>query len=63
MKQNTLIVGRRKSEAKPLDLSGPGQAFGVSLDSASGSCLQSLSLTPLGASAHPCCLLSEKPSQ
>lgn len=39
MKQNTLIVGRRKSEAKPLDLSGPGQAFGVSLDSASGSCL------------------------
>lgn len=39
MKQNSLIVDSRKSEAKPLDPSGPGQAFGVSLDSASGSCL------------------------
>lgn len=39
MKQTSLAVGTKRSEAKPLDLSGAGQAFGVSLDSASGSCL------------------------
>ena len=39
MKQKRLRVGSRESEAKPLDLGGAGQASGVSLHSASDSCL------------------------
>lgn len=63
MKQTNLAMGSKRSEAKPLDLSGAGQALRVSLDSASGSCLTRSGLNSSWGVANPCCLLREKPSQ